>query len=87
VTRASRILDVIDGMAPKGFATTLCLGILDARFVVGGRLEIAVDRWYHRLLVHGLVLLPLPSYQSFRKSCPEEGLPEGYLFACDYPTR
>ena len=72
---------------PEGFATTLCSPILEERFAVCGGEEIAVEWWYHRLLVNGLVLLPLPSYQSVRKSCPEEGLPEGYLFACDYPTR
>ena len=43
-------------MEPEGFATTLCSPILEERFAVCGGEEIAVDRWYHHLLVFLLVL-------------------------------
>ena len=58
-------------MEPEGFATTLCLGILDARFAVCGGEEIAIDRWYHRLLVLLLVfLLSLHAHSLFKSRDP-----------------
>ena len=73
--RAGRILGAIRGMEPEGFATTLCLGILDARFAVCGGEEIAVDRWYHRLLVLLLVFLLSSHAHSLFKSRPARFCP------------
>ena len=55
---------------PEGFATTLCSPILEERFAVCGGEEIAVDRWYHHLLVFLLVFLLLLVYHSLLKSRP-----------------
>jgi hypothetical protein len=70
--RASRILGAIRGMEPEGFATTLRSGILDARVVVGGRLEMVVDRWYHHLLVLLLVFLLSLHAHTLSKSRPAQ---------------
>ena len=55
--RAGRFLGVVRGMEPEGFARTYMLGFCMELGAVCGREEIAVDRWYHHLLVFLLVFL------------------------------
>ena len=73
-------------MEPEGFATTLCSPILEERFAVCGGEEIAVDRWYHHLLVFLLVfLLSLMRIHSSNRALRDFVLFQVHSVLCHHP--